>query len=284
MPIPRIGPSSRSAMSASRVRISWSEPSTSGHLGPPAHEGLGHLQADVAAADHDDRPAPRGRGRDRAAPWRRRGSARRGRGRGRCRAGRAGWAGRRWPRAAGRTSSGIVRWRAWSRTSSVRAGEVDAEHLVLQPDVDALLAELGRGARHEVVERGHVARHQVRDAAGGVARPRALLEGDDLEVRLPATGLHGRRHAAGVSSDHHEPVRHGRRLPVRRMRDFRPWPCGRTVATTPRARCPRATSCSGAGSTRPRWRPSPAPPTASSSSPARSPTPAGSASSPTDEE
>ena len=40
-------------MSASRVRISWPEPSTSGDLGPPADEGLGHLQADVAAP-HDD--------------------------------------------------------------------------------------------------------------------------------------------------------------------------------------------------------------------------------------
>ena len=52
------------------------------------------------------------------------------------------------------------------------AGEVDAEHLVPQPHVDAVLAELRRGAGDEVVEGGDVARHEVRDAAGRVARPR----------------------------------------------------------------------------------------------------------------
>ena len=72
--------------------------------------------------------------------------------------------------------------------------------LVPQPDVDAVLvAELRGRTGDEVVERRDVAGDQVRDAAGGVARPRALLERDDLEVGLTASGLHGGRHAGGVA-------------------------------------------------------------------------------------
>src|SRR3546814_21091725 len=66
--------------------------------------------------------------------------------------------------------------------------QVDLRHLVVQAHVDAvLLAVVLRRASHEVVDRRHVASHEVRDAAGRVAGPRPLLESADLQVRLPAS-------------------------------------------------------------------------------------------------
>ena len=224
-------------MSASSVRMSWSPPSTRVTSRPPAHEGLGHLQADVAAAHHDHVAALRGCGRGRGGPWRRRGSGRRARGRGRCRAGRAGWAGRRWRRGAGRSRAGSCGRAAWSRTSSVPTARSMADDLVAQPHVDAGCSRSSSGAAgDEVVERLDVAGHEVRDAAGGVAGPAAPLEGDDLEVGLPTAGLHGGRHARRrrLRSPRAGQPR-AARLPARPVRDFLAWPCGRTVATTPPA-------------------------------------------------
>ena len=190
------------AMSGSSVPISWAPPSTIVTSAPQRDERLGHLQADVAAADHDDPLAPvlLGAARSSAAPSSRVctpcTTSRR-----RCRAGRA-----RVGAAAGGDQQLVeaelqVAVVAWSRTSTWRASR--------SMPID-LVARCGRrcagrrGARWGVrTTRSSSAStspaDHVGDAAGRVAGPVAPLEDDDLEVGPPAPGLEGRRHPAGVA-------------------------------------------------------------------------------------
>ena len=200
-----------------------------GDLGAPADERLGHLQADVAAADHDHATGTGTCGRGRASAL----------------ASSSVW-----------TPLDVVEVDA-REVGAGRAGAggdvqlVELERDGALPGVVAHLDACGRPGRcratscrsrtsmrccsrnssgdagDQVVERRHVAADEVRDAAGGVARPRALLEGDDLQVGLPAAGLHGGRHAAGVATDDHQPLSHGPQATRAPMRDFRAWPCAR---------------------------------------------------------
>ena len=92
------------------------------------------------------------------------------------------------------------------------AVEVDPQHLVADAHVDAVrVAELARRAGDQGVDVVDVARHQVGDAAGAVARGLTSLEGDDLEVGALPPGIGGGRHAPGVATDHHESLGHGGR-------------------------------------------------------------------------
>ena len=181
---------------------------------PPPVERLGHLQPDVARADHRDVAAPEAAGLlqqvdpvvdglHAADP-------------GRVDAGEVG---------ADRVGAGAedqlveaepVGAVAVEVADLDGAGvEVDADRLLPHAHVDALLpAEHVGRAGDEVVGVGHVAGHEVGDAAGRVARAGAALEGHDVEVGPQPSGLRRRRHPRGVPSDDDEAVRHGRRLPT----------------------------------------------------------------------
>jgi hypothetical protein len=175
---------------------------------PAADERLGHLEADVAAADDDDLLTVE-------------------------RAGEveqltcvveglhasdgvtidAGEVGPRRSRAGGEQE--LVELHAIAAAALVVAhldgtgGQVEVDHLVVQPHVDALLPVLLGRAGDEVFQRGHLAPDEVRDPAGRVARPPTPLEGHDLQVGLQAASLHSSRHPGGVTTDDHQPLDHG---------------------------------------------------------------------------
>ena len=209
-------------------------------LRAPAHEGLGHLQADVAAADHDHGLGTCARA---GVVEQRLGVVERLHARGRGRAVDAGQVG------AGRAGAGgdvelveVERERAagaaWSRTSTRARRQVDAQHLVVEPDVDAvLLAELlracgrrGRRARRRRRRRGTGCRRpsssSTRPSRGRRSPGRAGAAGPGMAAAMPA-GVAADRPPAGPPCG-----REATRAPVG---DFRAWPCARTAATTPPA-------------------------------------------------
>ena len=152
-PRPPSASASGAAMSASSVGISWSDRSTSVTSSAPLDERLGHLQADVAPADHHDPAAPRRRGRRARARRRRRASARRGRSAGRCPGGRA--AAGRAPVAMCSVSNPTAHAAAGVRGPTPRPAGVEVERPDLVPEahVDAVLvAERLRAAGHQVVD------------------------------------------------------------------------------------------------------------------------------------
>ena len=125
-----------------------------GDLGAPAEERLGHLQADVAAADDDDVGAAGARRPGRAGARRRRGSARRARGHRRCpgRSGRTGRAPVAEHELVEAEPEGAARGRGRAPRPCRRRGRWP---MASWPDahVDALLvAELLGRAGHQVVE------------------------------------------------------------------------------------------------------------------------------------
>jgi hypothetical protein len=111
--------------------------------------------------------------------------------------------------------------------------EVDRHDLVADAHVDAALAVLLRAADDEPLAVGEVLRDEVRDAARGVRRVRAALEGDDLEVRVAPQRLGRGAHARRVAADDRESLSHRAQRTLRlgharaaRGRDHRP-PAGR---------------------------------------------------------
>ena len=171
-----------------------------------ADEGFGHLQADVAGADHHRAlrlllPEPAlqvhrvGQGLD-AVHARRVGT------------------GQRRPRrdCASSDDELVVGLSVILPGGPVVHGDsacvhVDRGHLAAHPQVNGLLvAEDRRLAGDEPVRAGHVARDQVRNAARRVGRVLALLEGDDLQVGGGAAlaGLRGRGQAGRVAADDYQ--------------------------------------------------------------------------------
>src|SRR5688572_20170127 len=92
-------------------------------------------------------------------------------------------------------------------------GQVDAHHLVTDADVDQrTVAMLLRTAHYQLLEAVDRAADDVGDPAGGVARPVALLEGDDLQGGVLAVGLCGRAHSRSIASHDRQPSSHLVRL------------------------------------------------------------------------
>ena len=97
------------------------------------------------------------------------------------------------------------------RTSTSPGVEVDADRLVADADVVRWPARCSSAVRatRSLDAAVDLATHQVGDAAGGVARPRAPLEGDDLDVGPRPRDAGHRRHPAGVAADHDDTLGHG---------------------------------------------------------------------------
>jgi len=180
-----------------------------GDLHPPAQERLGHLHADVAAADHHRGLAAAALGVleqvdavvegldavDVGAVDA-----------GQRRADRAGAGGdvQQVEPELQRAVPGVV------AHLDLPGRQIDADGLVAHPDVDALaVPELLGRAGDQLLVGADVAGDEVGDATGRVAGPATALEGDDLHVGLLPAGLRRRRHAAGVTADHQESFGHG---------------------------------------------------------------------------
>ena len=175
---------------------------------------VGHLQADVAAAEDDGPPRTGGhRGADRGAvgepvdPVHAVGVEPRHVGAQR--------------RPAGGDDEVVVAEGRPAARGDGAGVEVDRLGAGADADLDVLRLELGRRAGDELVAVLDLAADPVGDAAGGVGDVRALLEDDDLQLARVAQppGLRGRGHAGGVPADDDEPVSgHGRQRVILRGR------------------------------------------------------------------
>jgi hypothetical protein len=79
--------------------------------------------------------------------------------------------------------------------------EVDRHHLVVDPGVDAMVGPelLGRPG-DQSIDGIDVASDEIGNATGRIARPRALLKSDDLEVGLLPSSLTSRCHPARIAA------------------------------------------------------------------------------------
>ena len=75
--------------------------------------------------------------------------------------------------------------------------------------IDAVRAEFFCCPRHQTLDAGDLAGHDVRDPARRVARPVALLKNGDFRVGLTVADLRDGGHAPGVAPDHHDALGHG---------------------------------------------------------------------------
>jgi formamidopyrimidine-DNA glycosylase len=87
--------------------------------------------------------------------------------------------------------------------------EVDRHDLLADAHVDAALAVLLRPAHDQPLAVGEVLGDEVRDPARRVGRVRAALEGDDLERRVAPQRLRRRAHPCRVATDDRESLSHG---------------------------------------------------------------------------
>ena len=178
MPMSHMAAQTRSPMSSSSWAIGSGSARTTVTSQPAGLQHLGHLQADVAAAQHDGPLRP---GRDRGADVGAVGQPVHpvhavGVQAGHLRAHRP---------AAGGDDEVVVAEPLAAGGDDLPGGEVDALGAGVGAHDDVLLGELLRGARDQPVAVGDQAADPVRDAAGGVGDLRPLLEDDDLQIAPP---------------------------------------------------------------------------------------------------
>src|SRR5215472_3572995 len=166
-----------------------------------SHECLGHLDADVAPADHDGPAGPRAIevGQERGAVVERLYPEHTGR----------VHAGQRWSHRdrAGRDDQGVETFTVRPPGSQVVSchppgREVDLLYLGSHAKVDAIALVLFGRTRDQALPLVDVTGHPVRDATGRVGTVRSALERDDLD-RFPRDplGLRGRAHPGRVRPD-----------------------------------------------------------------------------------
>jgi len=172
-----------------------------GHRDAASHERLGHLDTDVAPADHDGPAGLRALevGQERGAVVEGLDPEHTG----------GVYAGQRWSHRdrAGRDDQGVetfaVRPPVGQVASSHPPGrDVDLLYLGPHPEVDAILpVHLGR-TRDQALPFVDVTGHPVRDAAGRVGTVRSALERDDLNrLARDPPGLRGRAHPGRIRPD-----------------------------------------------------------------------------------
>ena len=183
MPSARASAATRSAISGSRLRRTAGRPRlTTVTWQAAGEEGLGHLEADVAAADHDhppDRLAAGGHGLEPGGVGRV------------CTTdtcGRSPCGPARDDRAGAGADHQLVEADAADATASRgprldRAGvEVDGRRLGVHPDLDVLAPNSSGVRATRIVDVVDLTTDDGRDPARGVAGAAALLDDDDLDV------------------------------------------------------------------------------------------------------
>ena len=91
--------------------------------------------------------------------------------------------------------------------------QVNAHHLMTDTHIYAVpIAELLRGAHHQIVQRLDRPAHEVRDPTRRVRGIGPLLQGNNLKVRPPPPSTRSRRHPGRIATDHHQSICHARRV------------------------------------------------------------------------
>ena len=183
-----------------------------GHRHAVPHQGLGHLHADVAPADHHGPPRPgaievrqqRGAVVERLHPehavrvYARQRRSHRDR--------------------AGRDDQGIEALPVRPPGGQIVSGhppgrEVDLRHLGSHPQVNAVAPVRLRRTGDQTLRRVDIPGHPVRDTAGRVGAVVSALERDDLDrVARDPLGLRGRAHPGRVPPDDDDSL--GHRMPA----------------------------------------------------------------------
>ena len=173
------------------------------------HQGLGHLHADVAPADHHSPPRLRAievRQERRAVVESLHPEYAGGVHAGQRRSHRD---------RAGRDDERVEAFPVRPPGGKVVSGhppgrEVDLLHLGSHPKVDAVTPVRVRRTGDQTLRPVDIAGHPVRDAAGRVGAVRSALERDDLDrVACDSLGLRGCAHPGRVRPDDDDPLGHG---------------------------------------------------------------------------